>query len=198
MISFKKLWTTRRRETLIGILVISLALISLAVNFGSIKKNANRMAKGTKSPREELLKSQKALLELIDKRRNMQKPISSLAKKRQCFWLPQDAKPQFELRRRIDRCARESGLKLKSVGTLQTTKIADGLFVYEISISADGQLPELLSMIQKIESESPRLYWKNLTINPDNIREPNFLMLNGTIKMVHLEQPEMIHRLWGQ
>ena len=198
MISFKKLWATRRRETVIGILLISLASVSLAVNFGSIKKNAGRMVKGTKSPREELLQKQQALMGLIGKRRNVQKPISALAKKRQCFWLPQDAKPQFELRRRIDRCARESGIKLKSVGTLQTTKIADGLFVYEISISADGQLPELLSMIQKIESESPRLYWKNLTINPDNIREPNFLMLNGTIKMVHLEQPEMIHRLWGQ
>lgn len=198
MISFKKLWATRRRETVIGILLISLASVSLAVNFGSIKKNAGRMVKGTKSPREELLQKQQALMELIGKRRNVQKPISALAKKRQCFWLPQDAKPQFELRRRIDRCARESGLKLKSVGTLQTTKIADGLFVYEISISADGRIPEILSMIQKIESESPKLYWKNLTINPDNIRAPNFLMLNGTIKMVYLEQPEMIQRLWGQ
>lgn len=198
MITLGKLWSTKRREVLIGSLIIALGIISLVINFGSIKRNASRMVKGTKSPREELLQRQRILTELIEKKCNVQKPIASLAKRRQCFWLPQDAKPQYELRRRIERCARETGLRLKSVGTLQTTKIADGLFIYEISISADGQIAELSSMILKIESVSPRLYWKNLTINPDNTRTPNFLMLNGTIKMVFLEQPEMIQRLWGQ
>ncbi len=197
MMRLQKMWREKRKECLALLVIALLAIISLCVNFKTIRKNTARMWGGTQSPRTMLIQKQEQLTELLQEELQIQRPLTALRAARAKFWLPQDGNPQYELRRKVERCAKEAGIRLKSTGTLQITKLTEGLFAYEINITSDCQLPQLLAMLEKIENERPCLFWKNLTINPDNTRSPNFLLLNGTIKIVRLENPDMAQRLWG-
>lgn len=193
----RTLWRTRRREVILAGAFLLLVFVSLAVNYGSIGRNAAQLAGGVPSFRKELLAKQQAFAAATAEEHRLQQPMARLAGARQKFWQPVDGNPQNELRRRIEQCAKGANLRLKSIGTVQNVKLAEGLNVYEISVTADAQLSDLVAFMQKVEQERPHIFWKNLTISPDNTRSPNFLMLNGTVKILVLNEPEIAQKLWG-
>ena len=97
----------------------------------------------------------------------MLRPIQAVRNQHKNFWQSgRDGDPQLGVRQRVEAAARNAGVKLKTLGTLQTSKVIDGINAYEMSIAADAQVEELAQMMLKMERMTPRLYWKNLTLNP--------------------------------
>lgn len=194
----RTLWKTRRREALAGVAVLLLLIVSLAVNSGGISRKTSRLIRGTRNPRLELLKKQEQLKTSFGELERLRIPIQQLTASREQFWQPKDGNPQQELRRRLEHCAKESGLRVKSVGTLQTVKVVEGLNCYEINLVADAQLRELLDFFLRIQQERPAIFWKNITVSPDNLKAPNYLTLTGTLKIVRLDAPDVARKLWGE
>lgn len=194
----RALWRERRRETLLGGIVLILVVVSLSINMRSIGKKATRFATNNEEIRQAILQKQQHLQTLIQTEYELRVPVYQLEGARMKFWLAKDGKPEQEFRRRIEQCAKGSGIRLKTVGTLQNTKLTEGLNSYEISITADIHMKELLTFLQRIEQEKPQITWKNLTITPDNANAPNFLILNGTLKILVVNANEITQQLWSE
>ncbi len=193
----KKLWRTRRRETLLGGVVLLLIAVALPVNLPSIGKKVSRLSGGANHSRAELLRLQEECKAAAEEESRLLAPVRRLATARGSFWEP---KPnlQLELRRRLEQCARSSGLKVKSIGTLQNVKLLEGLLAMELQMTADAQIGEVTAFLRKIEQEQPRIFWKNLSLTPDNLRSPGFLTLNGTLQVIVLDEPDVARKLWGE
>ena len=194
----RALWRGRRRETLLGGIVLILVVVSLSINMRSIGKKATRFATNNEEIRQAILQKQQHLQTLIQTEYELRVPVYQLEGARMKFWLAKDGKPEQEFRRRIEQCAKGSGIRLKTVGTLQNTKLTEGLNSFEISITADIHMKELLTFLQRIEQEKPQITWKNLTITPDNANAPNFLILNGTLKILVVNANEITQQLWSE
>lgn len=194
----RALWRERRRETLLGGIVLILVVVSLSINMRSIGKKATRFATNNEEIRQAILQKQQHLQTLIQTEYELRVPVYQLEGARMKFWLAKDGKPEQEFRRRIEQCAKGSGIRLKTVGTLQNTKLTEGLNSFEISITADIHMKELLTFLQRIEQEKPQITWKNLTITPDNANAPNFLILNGTLKILVVNANEITQQLWSE
>ena len=65
------------------------------------------------------------------------------------------------------------------------TDIAEGLFSYELNFSADVQISELLQFMNFLYTETPRVYWKNFTIRPNNQLNVEYLVLNATLSVLY-------------
>lgn len=190
------LWKTRRRECILAGVVLLLVLVSVLINLGSIARKTSRTMAGTASSRQVLENKQTELMEVIRVERELSAPIRELGFRRQAFWQA-SGNIQADFRRKVELAAKESNLRLKSLGTIQTMKIAEGLNSYEITLAADAQLKEMIDFMARIELERPAVFWKNITVTPDNMKAPNFLMLNATLRIVALNSPDAEQRIWG-
>jgi len=195
---WRNLWRTRRRECLLGAAFLLLALVSLVINHSSIGRNTSQLTGGVNRFRRELLARQRELEDTIKQVRELRQPALRLAGARQKFWTAGDGNPPQELRRRLEQCAKTAGLRPKSLGAVQHSKPAEGLNLYEINLTADAQLAELLDFLRRIEQERPYVFWKNLSISPDNNRAPNYLIFNGTAKILVLDDPDIARKLWSE
>lgn len=194
----KNLWSTRRRECLLAVVIFLLVGISLLINMRNISRKTTRVLKGTAELQKELLGKQEELQKAIDHEQELAFPLQKLAGNRHKFWISQNGNPQNELRRKIEQAAKSANIRLKSIREVQNIKITEGLNAYEISIATDCKINELIEFIAKIEREKPLVFWKTLRITPDNTRAPNFLMMTATLQIVVLNSPEIIERLWGE
>lgn len=88
-------------------------------------------------------------------------------------------------RERIEKAANVSNLKIRSMSDIRRTDIAEGLFSYELNFSADVQISELLQFMNFLYTETPRVYWKNFTIRPNNQLNVEYLVLNATLSVLY-------------
>ncbi|MGE4301846.1 MAG: hypothetical protein AB7F40_09630 [Victivallaceae bacterium] len=191
----KIFWKEKRSQAVLIIAVLMLALVSLYVNMGSIRRTA---AVPAGDGENELRLRRRALASAMSEVQKLEIPLHQLAATRQLFWLiATDGDPATEFRKRIEAATQYAGLTLKSIGAMQKTKLADGVECCEITIAADGKSDAVLRFLAALRDSGKYFFWKNLTLNPDNIRKPQFLMLNGTIKIVTVE-PAAAQKLWGE
>ena len=192
----KQLWQEQRKIVLIAGVILLLALISLAVNLRAIKRNVG--AGGSAATELETLKlTQKELRRLSKEYQTMQQPIVRMQNMKPSCWLPENGNPAIEIRRQVEAAAQAAGIMLKSIGTLQRAKLADGVDSYEMSVNGDAQLAEILKFLADLKERGAYYRWKNMAINPDNINTPNYLMLSGTIKVIAVSD-EAANQLWGE
>lgn len=192
------IWRERRRECIFGAAFLLLAGVSLVVNYSSIGRNTSQLAGGVGGFRREMLGRQRELEAAIREVQQLRQPVARLAGARQKFWPAGEGNPPQEMRKRLEQCAKAAGLRPKSLGTVQHSKPVEGLSLYEINLTADVQLAELLDFLHKLEQERPHIFWKNLSLSPDNNRAPNYLVFNGTAKILVLEDPEIPRKLWSE
>lgn len=193
----KNLWQSRRKEFLLCIVVFLLILISVGINMKNISRKTRRTVRGTAEPRKELLLKQEELQKAVDYEQELSYPIQQLANSKSKFWITQSTNIQFEFRRKIEQSARSSNIRLKTIGTVENVKVIEGLNSYEIAVTADLKIDELTAFVASIEQEQPKIFWKNVRVTPDNIRAPNYLIFSGTLRILVLNAPEMVERLWG-
>jgi len=145
-----------------------------------------------------LKESQERLRKTIVQSRAQERRLQKFVAANNCYWLKsRDGNPEIDLRARIEKAARSAGLDLKAVGNLRTNKITDGVQGYEISISADADIKVLADFLAAVYQGTPRLYWDNLNLRPDNLQSPKLVMLNGTLKTIVVETPELVKLLSG-
>lgn len=191
----KRLWNERRKSVLIAGMILLLALISLEVNLQSVSRSTD-MGVPTETELKALELGQKDLERLINEYRTMRQPVSLIQELQSSCWLSKDGNPSIEIRRQVETAAQTAGIMLKSIGSLQRAKLADGVDSFEMTVSGDAQLPEILKFLAELKVRGGCFRWKNMTVTPDNINTPNYLMLNGTIKVIAVSD-DAAKQLWG-
>ena len=68
--------------------------------------------------------------------------------------------------------------------------------VFELTVSGDGGYGEIAAFMAGIGNLRESYLWRSVTINPDNANNPSFLMFNGTVKVVSVDDPELSEWLW--
>ena len=104
-------------------LVFLLSLISLAINGKRFFRKTAVMLSGKQLLQQEIAQKNQQLQNLINKEHELQRPITKLAGMRKNFWMQEERKLQYELRKKLEDCAKSSEVRLKTIGTLQKTKI---------------------------------------------------------------------------
>ena len=93
------------------------------------------------------------------------------------------------LRERLDNAAAKSQILIRTVGDIQKRIIAeDSLILYEVNFTAECTLKEFITLVSEFENNSPRVYWRNLTLRPNISHKDNeLLILSGTVAIIALE-----------
>ena len=81
------------------------------------------------------------------------------------------------LREQVERIAAASGITISSLREIQQVPAAEGWIACTLSFSADNSIP--------------RLYWRTLTLRPDNTNTPSKVILDGQLALLnHAEEEE--------
>ncbi len=188
-------WQEKRQTFVLAVVGALLALISLLINLSYFLPGSD----GTTIEDElaNVTVCQEELRDLIARKRQLQTPVALLRDLERAFWLPErDGNPAIEFRRRIETAAQQSGIVLKSIGSLQTAKIANGAMSYEVAIQANAKYEELLHFMNALRQDGRgNCFWSTLTLNVDNTNAPNFLLVTGNVKTVAVTAPEILE-LW--
>lgn len=93
------------------------------------------------------------------------------------------------LRERLDNAAAKSQILIRTVGDIQKRVIAEeSLMLYEVNFTAECTLKEFITLVSEFENNSPRVYWRNLTLRPNISHKDNeLLILSGTAAIIALE-----------
>lgn len=196
--SLRALLQNRKKEVWLLAAIFALLLISVSVNSKKVIGIGSAFSRNDNVLRMELKRKQAQLTKALEEENRIRNTLLGFGKYKQDVWLPErDGNSQQELRRIIETTAKTAELKLKTLGTIQEMKIVDGLHAYQVNIMADAAYENILRFMDGLQKRSPKLFWKNLTITPDNAKAPNFLILNGTIQIVVISSPEITEKLWS-
>ncbi|MDD3119409.1 MAG: hypothetical protein PHQ27_09535, partial [Victivallales bacterium] len=144
-----------------------------------------------------LRNNQTKLRQIFESEAVLYRPILAVKNQPQAYWLPKrDGDPQFAVRQRVEIAARQAGIKLKTMGSLQTGKIVAGIKTYEMNIVANAQIGEIARMMGELAHGLPQLYLENLSLNPDNLHHPRYVVFNATVKAVAIVEPEIEAVFW--
>lgn len=190
------MWQNHRRGSVIGIIIAVLALTALYLN-SDLLPNLWPTSSSIEKKIAVLQLKQEALRKALEQEETLSLPIRTVCAQDRWFWRQErDGDPQFEVRRKIEQAAKDAGVKIKSLGNLQTSKVIDGVNTYEVGVTADAQLEEIARMMSELEHMTPRFFWKNLTMNPDNTNKPRFVIFNATVKIVAVTEAELDKSFW--
>ena len=86
-------------------------------------------------------------------------------------------------RSRVEQVFYASGAQVKTIAAPRQLKGLPGIEMYEITLTADIQIEELLTVMEAL-NKPPVLLWRNITLRPNNAINPEFLNLNAVIGAV--------------
>jgi len=195
--NLKALLTKNPKATLLITVVVVLCGVALYLNADFIpdiwpgESLADTYLSKLKTTQEDLRKA-------IDKDKELSLIIANLSQDITSFCIPsRDGKPDTLLREKIEKAAADSEVKLSSLGALRTSQIDDFMKSYEISLSTTADISKLVPFIKRLGRGTPKIYWDQYSIRPDNIRDPQSILFNGTVKMVCIESEELVKKVWG-
>lgn len=187
-----------RRTVVVTVLIVVLAAVAIYLNsdiLPSIWPSEYKVQKQLSV----LKHKQENLRKAIALEQKQLRDIAAMSKSSREFWLPsRNGDPKIDMRKKIEQAARTCGMKLKSLGTMRTSKVSENILSYEMSVSADAEIEVITSFMAKLAKNSPRFYWKTFSLRPDNIRKPKLVVFSGTLKIVAISSPEIIKMLWGE
>ena len=185
-------WANNRRRFCVVCVVVILAAVSLIVNLPAIGGGGEAI-----SELEQLRGLHSEISRLEQEYMALSRPTAEVRAKRALFWSPaRDGSPESVIRSEVENAAREAGLMLKSVGALQRSRPVAGVEVFELTVSGDGGYGEIAAFMAGLGNLRESYLWRSVTINPDNANNPSFLMFNGTVKVVSVDDPELSEWLW--
>lgn len=92
-------------------------------------------------------------------------------------------------RSRVEQVFYASGAQVKTISTPRQLKGADGIELYEINLTAEIQIAELVSVMESL-SKSPTFVWRNLYLRPNNVINPDYININAVIGAVCFKNNE--------
>ncbi len=195
--NLKILLTKNPKGTILVAVVVILCGVALYLNSDFIPNIWPGESQAQKS-RNQLKTTQENLRKALAKDKELSLAIANLSQDISCFCIPsRDGKPDTLLREKVEKSAVNAELKLSSLGALRTSKIDDFMKSYEISLSTTASISKLVTFIKKLGRGTPKIYWVQYSIRPDNMRDPQNILFNGTVKMVCIESEELVKKVWG-
>lgn len=95
------------------------------------------------------------------------------------------------LREQVERIAAASGITISSLREIQQVPAAEGWIACTLSFSAECAVADLQEFLAGVDNNIPRLYWRTLTLRPDNTNTPSKVILDGQLALLnHAEEEE--------
>ena len=140
----------------------------------------------------ESLAAKKRTIEQLNKRINhtmerisqQKKELTPLSILRTTAFGASPAQAPAVFRERVERAANLSGLKIRSMSDIRQTDLSEKIFLFELNFAADCQLAELVQFMNILYTEKPRVYWKSMTLRPNNHFNVEYLVLNAVISIL--------------
>lgn len=127
---------------------------------------------------------------VLNQRQQLDAHRDSFVKHAAGLWIQsRDGNANTEASRRLEGVAANAGLKLSTISRLQSSKVADGVKVMEITINATDSYDKVADFIAGLDKATPRFYWKTLNLRPesknDNIR------MYGTLQFLSVDDDDL-------
>lgn len=107
------------------------------------------------------------------------------------FWIPKrDGELPLKAQEMIEDAAEKAGITLQEMSETKSSKISEYLSSNDITVKAKAPEEKMIDFINKIHELSPRFYWGNLKLSPDNLEQPKDHILLGTLRFVSIEGEE--------
>ena len=90
----------------------------------------------------------------------------------------------------VERIAAASGATVSSLREIQHLPAAEVWNICILSFSAECSISGLQEFLAGVDNHEPRLYWRNLTLRPDNTNAPAKVMLDGQLALLHIPEEE--------
>lgn len=198
MMDIKKIVKENPRILIYGLSGI-IAAFFLYISVGQFLINEWPSERRIQNALEKLKKKQMELQIELNKDNILKKNRESYIKNSANFWINRrDGNPETNAQKRIEDAASAAGLQLNTIGRVQMSKISDAISTYDTSIQGTAPVDQIIAFIEQIYKRSPRFYWANISLSPDNIKNPQKVVLNGTLRFVSITDEEIISKILGE
>ena len=143
---------------------------------------------GSECRRLEVLR--KNILELREQNRQFEAEIRPLAAIRAGAAAGEKEAAAEKLRESVEWIAAASGATVSSLREIQHLPAAEVWNICILSFSAECSISGLQEFLAGVDNHEPRLYWRNLTLRPDNPNAPAKVMLDGQLVLLHIPEEE--------
>ena len=104
-----------------------------------------------------------------------------------------DGETNINIQKIIETAAKESGIELKTLGTIRTASRGNGINNGEFDISCSGEMKQIIEFINMINNTNPKMYWERCLLRPDNIKNPKKIYLTGYLKFIIIKNEDIIN-----
>ncbi len=147
---------------------------------------------------EKLKKRQLELQLEINRHNVLASKRDAYVKNSPLFWIDRrDGNPETKAQERIEDAAKAAGLQLNTIGRVQVSKIIDGLSYCDTSVQATAPVEQIMGFIEHIYKKYPRFYWASITLSPDNIKNPQKLVMNGNLRFISISDEDIVKKILG-
>ncbi len=148
---------------------------------------------------EKLKKKQKELQLELNRSNILNKNRESYIKNSPNFWIPErDGDAEINAQKRIEEAASTVGLQLTTIGRVQSSKITEGLLSFDTSVQATASIDQVMGFIEQLYKRYPRFYWANISLSPDNVKNPQKVVLNGNLRFISITDEDIIRKILGE
>ena len=177
---------------LVCVLVLVLAFYDTITELWPGDAKIEQNLANLKSRQKELQKELNELNALRTKR-------ASYVDNSKIFWIARrDGDAETNAQRIIEDAASSAGLVLSTIGRVQSQTITEGVASMEISIQASSDIDKISSFIEQIYKKNPRFYWGSLSLSPDNVRNPQKVVMSGTLRFISVSDDDIVKKLLGE
>ena len=171
------------------LVVLSLiCLYQVASYFPTIWPSEQAISKA----RKDLLDAQSALQAALNKRVVLQRHRQTVKKRSAEYWLiSRQGNPSMKLKQIIDKAASASEFTLSSVGTIQTSKVAENISLVGLGVRGKAPMDTIVRFLFELEKANPAVYWKSLRLRQTSTVAPGDIDLRGYIQVEGISDPEV-------
>ncbi len=185
------------RMAILLVLAALAAVIAGFALFGMVEENwpsrarieAGIVALGTK---------QKELQKELNSHNILKRNRDSYIESSHLFWIiPRDGDAETNAQKIIEEAAKAADLSLNTIGRVQVNKISEGLAYNDISLQASASIEQISKFVDEIARRKPRFYWSSISMAPDNIRNPQKVVVSGSVRFVSVTDDDIVKKLLG-
>ncbi len=131
--------------------------------------------------KEAIARTSRSIEQALSSNQALANELSALAEIRDYAIQLPDKAAAVLFRERLEKGISEAGLRTRTMGDVRKIDIAENIFLFEVTFSADGQIGELTRLMDTLYRDKPRVYWKNITIKPNALTQPEFISVTATL-----------------
>ena len=131
---------------------------------------------------------QKNILTLRNQNRRLEKEVSPLTVIQAGAVIGSKETAAEKLREIVERIAAQAGLTVRSLREIQHLQATINWNISTISFSAECSINSLQNFLNQLEKQTPRLYWQNVTIRPDNTNSPTQIIIDGQLALLNIPE----------